>query len=130
MDRKYLISSVPDGVDINTVIQRVLVPSIMLLQRGEVSSFFAVTKQVEKFCGTIFNMLGDHMGQIELCGLKGPTCQRPSRYFLTPLNEMEQVRSVALKTWRSDGNINDTCNQYLQLNSYCPVEFHRVCLLR
>jgi len=103
-DRKYLISSVPDSVDINSVIKKILLPSIMLLERGEITLYFAQTKRVEKFCGTIFSMLGDHMGQIAISGLKAATCQRPSRYFLTHLDDMEKVVPLTAKSARKNGN--------------------------
>lgn len=75
----------------------------MLLQSGEVSAYFAVTKKVEKFCGTIFSMLGDHMGQISISGLKAPNCQRPSRYYLTHLDDMEKVVPHPNKKPRKNG---------------------------
>lgn len=102
-DRKYLISSVPQGVDTNLVIQNVLIPSLLLLEQGEIVSHFAVSNKIEKFCGTIFSLLGDHNGQIEISGLKSATSSYPSRYFLTPLANMNEVVPYEQKIPRSDG---------------------------
>lgn len=95
--RKYLLSCVPTGVDLNEALKHVLLPYILALEQGDFRTFFAATGREESFCGTIFSVLGDHMGQIVLQGIKGPQCNFPSRYYLTPLASMDEITDVKVK---------------------------------
>lgn len=92
-----MICSLPEDIPLNDALKALVVPSIKLLERGGLQTYFALTEQTEDFCGTILSVLGDHMGLCDAAGLKGPQCDHPSRYSLVTKTALDSLDD---KQWR------------------------------
>jgi len=81
---KFVVAILPPQVKINKVIEEIIVKPCLELEKG-CKFNISIKKKIytQIFFGTLYCINGDHMGQIEICGIVGPKGQSPSIYSLT-----------------------------------------------
>lgn len=80
---KSLVAVARRDLDLFSVIRAVIVPAMLQLQRSVV-----LRLPQRRIClpviGSLFRVLGDHVGQAKLAGIPGTTSNYPARYRMTP----------------------------------------------
>ena len=75
------------------IVEAIILPDLKLLENG---IFLEISGLRQEFIGSLYCVYGDHMGQIALEGIIGPSGKYPSRFTLTPRNELSNLNYVPL----------------------------------
>lgn len=77
-------------------VEKTLIPCLQRLEKGEFQSLFYPSGEIEFFFGGLNLVLGDHMGQIGLSCIPGPTSitQRSiDRFLMIPPDQISQIKT-------------------------------------